>query len=165
MSSSSKEKVTQTTTSETVDARITLQKGIVLKDSLLNSNDDQVVSAALKPMVAAWDIMAKNGRLNLLEVTGMGNKLIDQLNKSQIRMSKEAEVILREGTKQFETLLRQQTLTVELVGDVSGRAFDLTESALDVVAEVKTANFAELSKSVMVFALAAMLISSLSGKG
>lgn len=158
MSSSSSEAVSTDTDNYAVDERITLQNGTILSESLLQANDDAVVRAALEPMVAAWQVMANSGNLNLLELTDMGNTLISQIDKSQIQLSKQAETILREGTAQFEQLLKSQVLTVRMVGETVDRSLDTADRAMDMVAEVKTADFSDLSKSVMVFALAAIAI-------
>ena len=165
MSSKSQEAVETTTQNVALDRRVVLEEGQAVVDSVINSNDPEVITAALNPLIAAWGKMTYSNSLNLLEVTEMGNNLITQIDKSQVQISKSAESVLRSGIENFEKLLQANQLSVELVGDISNRAFDLTEDAVDILAEVKTGDFADLSKSIMIFALGAIALMAYTKKG
>ena len=66
--------------------------------------------------------------------------------------------------RQFEQMVAQGELVVELTSEISERALDLaddtTDRALEVVAEVKTADYADNLKAIsfMVMAFAAVAI-------
>ncbi|MEM7243383.1 MAG: hypothetical protein AAF429_14475 [Pseudomonadota bacterium] len=159
MGSSSREQVDTDTTNYALDRRVVLESGQAIVDSVIASTDDEVVTAALQPTLASWESMANSGRLNLIEVIDMANELIEQIDKSQLNISAAAEANLRAGREMFEDMLQANRLTVELVDDIQDRSFDLSENALDIVADVKTGDFSELSKTIMLFALAAMAMS------
>jgi len=63
------------------------------------------------------------------------------------------------GVAMFEGLLGQNKLTVDLVEMTATRAFDTTDKAVEVLAEVQTGDFADLSKTIMFFALGMLLVS------
>lgn len=165
MSSKSKKGVKSTSTNVAMDQRMVLEKGNMIKDSLIQSNDPEIIAAALRPLLAAWDMQTKSGSLNLVELAKLTQKLNDQVSKSQIKISENAAKQLQIGLSSFEELLKANKLTVDLVSDVADRSFDLSDKALDVVADVQTADFADLSKSIMLFAVAALAITAWAVKG
>ncbi|WP_121630093.1 hypothetical protein [Tropicibacter alexandrii] len=160
MSSSSSEAVATDTTNVAMDERTVVEEGNAIVESLIVSNDAAVISSALQPIIAAWQGMVSANNLNLVELTNMGGSLIEMIDKSQVKISDTAANMLRESMDGFESLLSQNKLNVELVDGISNRSFDMGERALDLVASVKTGDFADLSKSVMVFALVALAISA-----
>lgn len=146
MSSKSNEQVETSTTSVAMDRRTVVERGQAIVDSVVSANDPEVIDAALRPLLAAWDTQATSGTLNLVEITSLGAKLIEMVDKSQINIGENAQAILREGMEGFEVLAEQNRLTVQLVDDFAERAQGLTERNLELIAEVKTADFSELSK-------------------
>lgn len=158
----SKSETPTTTKSENTltDRRVVQQEGMQIIDSIMNDNSPAVIDAALKHHVAAFETMMRSDSLNLLELTSMGRSVLEMANKSQINISDKAQETLEAGLDSFEGMLKQGTLTLEIVDDITGRAFDSTDRALELVADVKTGDFADLSKTVMVFALVALYITT-----
>lgn len=153
MSSSSSEEVVTSATSVAVDRRVVMERGQAIVDSIVTSNDPEVIDASLRNILAAFQAMINGGNLNLVEITDMGSELLAMVDRSQVSMSDTAQNALREGMHQFEGLLRENRLNVELVDDVQERAFDLTQSAVEIIAETKTGDFMALSRTVMTFSL------------
>ncbi len=158
MSAKSQEAVETSATNIATDRRVVMEQGQAIVDSLVQANDDKVVQAALAPTLAAWSQMVKTGNLNLVEVVDMGTKLQQSVAKSQVKIGEQQEKFLDGGMAFFTEMLKDNKLNIELVEDITDRAFDSTERALEVVASVKTGDFEDLSKTVMLFALAAMAL-------
>lgn len=165
MTSESNEAVETSATNVAMDQRTVVEEGQAIVDSIIYANDQNVIKEALGPTLAAWQTMLKTGNLNLIEVTDMGEKVLEMSRKSQIKLSDTAEANLENGLATFDKLLRQNKLTVDLVEGVSDRAFDTANKSLELIAEVKTGDFADLSKTVMLFALAALGLSLYATKG
>ena len=159
MGSTSTETVDTSATSVAIDDRAVLESGQQIVDSLMVSNDANVVREALAPTLAAWTQMTATGNLNLVEVVDMAETLIQQVSKSQVKLGKDATKVLEEGRELFGDLLAQNKLSVNMVETLTLQALKTSENAVDIIAEVKTADFSELSKTIMLFALAAMAIS------
>lgn len=159
MGSKSTETVETSATSVAIDDRAVLESGQQIVDSLMVSNDANVVREALAPTLAAWGQMTTTGSLNLVEVMDLADTLIEQVSKSQVNLGKDATKVLQEGRELFGDLLAQNKLTVNMVEDVTLQALKTSSDTVDILAEVKTADFSDLSKTIMLFALAAMAIS------
>jgi hypothetical protein len=160
MSSKSEEKVTTQTENIAVDRRMVLENGQQVIDSVINDNSPEAIKASLGPLVAAWQTMVSGNSLNLFEVTQLASDLMGQVNRSQVNLNDTAQDILQAGLDEFDGLLKQNRLTVDLVDGISDRSFDQSDKALDLLAEVKTGDFADLSKAIMLFALAALYITA-----
>jgi hypothetical protein len=160
MPSKSQEAVETQTTNHAVDERMVVEQGNAIRDSIIQNNDPEVIEASLRPLLAAWEQQSRNGNLNLVELTSLAQKLSEQVAKSQINLSGQAEKQLSAGLKSFSGLLAQNKLNISLIEGVAERASDSTAQALELVADVKTGDFADLSKSIMVFALIALGITT-----
>ncbi len=160
MSSESDEKVNTSTQNVVTDRRLVLENGKQIVDSLVTDNSPEAIGAAVGPMVAAFQTMLSGNSLNLFEVTKLGSDLVNQIDRSQVNINDAAYKTLKTGLAEFEGLLDQNQLTVDLVDNFAERSFDQSDRALELMAQVKTGGIADLSKTIMVFALLALYITS-----
>lgn len=160
MSSKASEAISTSSQNVAMDQRQVLENGTQIRDSIMQNNDPKVITAALGPLLAAWEQQVKSGHLNLVEITGLAEKLTDQVAKSQIQIGKDAQKVLKNGVQMFQGLLKQNKLNVQLVEGIANRSFDQSDRAIDIIADVQTGDFADLSKSIMLFALCALAISA-----
>jgi hypothetical protein len=167
VSSKSDEQVETSTNNVVTDRRLVLENGKQIVDSLVTDNSPEAIKAAIGPMVAAWQTMISGNNLNLFEVTQLGSDLVNQIDRSQVKINDAAYQTLKIGLAEFEGLLDQNQLTVDLVDDFATRSFDQSDRALEqsdraleLMAQVKTGGMADLSKTIMVFALLALYITS-----
>lgn len=165
---SSKSQATQVTEDHTkniaVDRRAVQESGTQILDSVVVDSSPDTVRETMRTLTAAWETMAQSGALNLIEVADLGGQILSFADKSQIKLEGVAYKTLKNGLDQFEGLMRQGALTVQLVEDITKHTIDanveISANALDVVAEVATGDAADnlkvISLAVMGFALAAI---------
>lgn len=165
---SSKSAATKTTTSNTtqtaVDRRSVLEAGQQIVDSIVYDTSSQSMRDLMDTITAQWATMVTGNSLNLHEVVGFGDKVVKMVRENQVQMSDAAFKTLETGLDEFRLLIDQGELALKIADDLANRGIDVadsaTERALDVVAEVKTGDFKSLSVSVMLFALAAIFLST-----
>ena len=171
MSSKSNETVKDETQNVAIDRRAVQEQGQQVLDSIIIDPSDEVMRDMLTSLEAQWRTMVEGNALNLVEVLGFGDRLVELADTSQITIDGVADSVLKNGLAQIEAMARNGDLVVRLADGLAGQALDVaqdaTEAALDVVAEVKTADFADnlktISTTVMLFALAAMYMTTKRG--
>jgi len=158
MTSKSSEKVVTSNKQDIADNRNIIQSGQQIVDSIVMDNSPEVVEAALRPILSAWRTMVKSQDLNIAELGSMAGKVISMAERSQINISKTAMETLRIGAENLDLMMSQNRYYLDVSEGISDRAFDQSDSALELVADIKTGDFADLSKSIMLFALLALYI-------
>jgi hypothetical protein len=166
--SSATEVTEDTTTNIAVDRRAVQESGSQILDSIIVDNSTETVKAAMQTLEASWRTMVQGNAMNLVEVAEIGGEILKYADKSQIKLEGVAYQTLKNGLKEFELMMRQGTLAVELAETVATHAIDanteLSTNALDVVAEVATGDAADnlkvISLAVMVFAMGAIYLAT-----
>ncbi len=164
MSSRSQEAVTDASEMTTIDRRAVLETGTQVVDSIVYDTAPEAIRETMDALKASWQTMVQGNALNLVEVLDMGQEVLSLADRSQVKMDGLARDTLKNGLDQFELMIRQGNLSVELVENIAGKAIDantdLSRDALELVADVKTGDYADNLKTmtfaVMGFALLAM---------
>ncbi len=164
MSSRSQEAVTDASEMVTIDRRAVLETGTQVVDSIVYDTAPEAIRETMDALKAAWQTMVHGNALNLVEVLEMGQEVLNLADRSQIQMEGLARETLKNGMDQFEAMIRQGTFSVEVVENIAGKAIDansdISRNALELVADVKTGDYADNLKTmtfaVMAFALLAM---------
>ena len=168
MGSSSSEQVQDTTNNLAVDRRVVQEEGTQVLGNVTFDQSNTAIAEYMQGLTAQWEVMVSNNKLNLLEVSRMGGKLLDLVDTSQVKMSDLAYSTLKNGLRQFDAMIRQGDMVLEFAEDVSTKALDVTSDttagAFDLVAEVKTGNFSESLQNLTIimaaFALGAIYLAT-----
>ncbi len=154
MSSKSAEQVTDKTTNLAIDRRAVQEQGNQILDSIVYDSSPEAVQSLMRGLTASWQSSVKANSLNLLDILNLGQSVLQLADKSQIEMGKTAYQTLRNGMQQFEAMVRQGNLVVDLADNLAQKSLDTAGQAIDVVASVKTADFQSSMKTLTVAILA-----------
>lgn len=168
MSSSSNEKVTDETTNVAIDRRAVMEQGTQILDSIIMDDSPESIKELMRGLEATWQTGVRGNSLNLMEIMDLGDEVLKMATKSQIGLDSAAHAALKNGMDQFEMMIRQGNMVVDLSDDLAERSMDLaddtTSNALDIISEVKTADFSDslksLSFAIMAFALGAIYLTT-----
>lgn len=159
MSSQSDAAVTDETTNIAVDRRAVQESGIQVVDSIVYDSAPEAIQDVMVAFEASWAAMVENQTFNFQELTTMGLQVLDFAQRSQIEMSQTAETMLEQSLSVLDAQMRNGNLVVGLASDTVEQSFEFSTDALDVVANVKTGDFASISYAVLAFAAFAIFIS------
>ena len=164
MASKSQETVTDNTKNIAIDRRAVQESGTQIIDSIVVDQSAESVRDVIKGLTANWQTATKANSLNLVEIMDLGQTVLKLADKSQITLEGVAYQTLKNGLDQFDGMMRQGQLSIELVDNLASKSIDATtdisEAALDILAEVKTGDFGDnlraITFAVMAFSLIAI---------
>ena len=122
MSSKSNETVKDETQNVAIDRRAVQEQGQQVLDSIIIDPSDEVMRDMLTSLEAQWRTMVEGNALNLVEVLGFGDRLVELADTSQITIDGVADSVLKNGLAQIEAMARNGDLVVRLADGLAGQA-------------------------------------------
>lgn len=164
-----------TTTENTlIDRKATLQQGQQILDSVIVSNDDKVVGAAMAGVRSTFDSVMNGNTATVAQIKDLATTVLTYVNKGQADISAFGLSALETARKQLEEIEKSGNFLLKIADETIGQAMTMAEQvardqssaqrqALEIVADTKTGDFADLTRylttAVLSFTLLALYIS------
>lgn len=177
MGSKSKSKSsTRTTTNHNnfaMDASATNGEGLQILDSIVVNSDAAVVTETINAHAATFETMMAESTIQLDQLLGLGTDLLTMADRQQISFQDGYYKQLETGVQLLQEARADGKYVIDFVDMATNRTFnladdvvegnqDFTTQALELVADVKTENYADslrtISTLMVVFALGSLWI-------
>lgn len=167
------DKTTANTSTNVMDRRVVQERGNQILDSIIVSNDDKVVSAALGEVRSMLANMNSIPTITVATMEKAVKTVLDFANKGQVEINSFGLKALETARSELRNLSDKGEHLIELANETTGKALSLAETvsynqarnqaqALEILADAKSTDPGDLTKSVtgmmMLFILAAVAI-------
>ena len=166
---------TTTTTNDTtvIDRKATLQTGQQIIDSTIVSADDKVIGQAMANARLQLETLLNGNNASVGQLQSLADTILGYINKGQVDISSFGLQALEKARQQLQEASDQGTFILKIADETVGAAMDMAQQvsrdqaqaqrdALEIIADTKTADYADLTKylsaAVMGFTLAALYI-------
>lgn len=167
------DQTTSSTTTQVLDRRAVLERGNQLLDNVFYSADDKVIRAAMGEFRAMLANMQAGQNVTISSMDKALGKVLDFANKGQVQVSAFAMQALEKARAELRDISDKGHDLVLLADKTTGQAMTMAQKvaedqaknqsiALEILADTKTGDFNDLTKSLagmmMVFILAGLFI-------
>lgn len=165
---------TSTATETTlIDRKAVQQQGQQILDSLIIANDDKVVKEAMAGVTQTFDSLTNGNAATVAQLRALSETVLTYINKGQADISAFGLSALEKARQQLDQVEKSGNFIIKIADESIGKALNLAEQvtrdqananrqALDIVADTKTGDFADLTRyltaSVLGFTLLALYI-------
>lgn len=171
--SKSTDKASQTTETTVIDRKAVQQQGQQILDSVIVSNDDKVITAAMQAARAQLETVLDANTASLDKLTDIADLVLDFVNKGQVEISKFGLEALETARQQMADAAAQGTYVVKIADGAIDGAMSMAQQVardqaqsqrdvLEILAATKTGDYSGLTKEltgmVMIFALGALYL-------
>ena len=117
-------------TTSVVDKSVAVRDGTAIWDSVIVSNDDAVVRAAVEESRRAFEAMIDRDQIVVSDLLGAAQGLFGLVSKGIIQMSGLGAQMLDDAIAFLGAVERQGERVIDLADDTLGRSFDLSGSVI-----------------------------------
>lgn len=166
--SNSTDKTANTTKTNVVDRRVVQERGNQILDSVIYSNDDKVIRAA---MGEARSMLANLSNASTVTVTQMDKTLarvLEFANKGQVQMNQFGLTALEAARRELRDLSDKGQVMLELADETVGQAMTMAQrvaqdqarnqnTALEILKDAKTGDYSDLTMTITGMMMATLL--------